>query len=107
MTLFDFLDEYGLPWYRQGSAPQELPETFLTEWMFDRLPFMLHDDDARSVIGVYSICLYTRRPGALIILDDFCRKAKEKGFIVRTLPRDVASGVEGYYGRQIELYDIK
>lgn len=107
MTLFELLDSFGLPWFRQGSAPQELPETFLTEWEFDRGPFLEYNNTAQGITGIFSICLYTIDPAKLKDLDTFCIRAKNEGFIIRKLPRDIASGIEGFYGRQCEIYDIQ
>lgn len=107
VTMFELLDSFGLPWYRQGSAPHELPPVFLTEWEFDRDLFLKYDDDAAGEYGVFSICLYTSDPARLDDLSTFCKYAKNAGFILRILPRDVASGIEGYYGRQCEIYDVK
>lgn len=107
MTMFELLDSFGLPWFRQGSAPQDLPETFLTEWEFDRSLFLEYDNTAQGITGIFSICLYTSDPSKLKDLDTFCSRAKQAGFIIRKLPRDIASGIENFYGRQCEVYDIE
>ena len=107
MRMFELLDSFGLPWFRQGSAPQELPETFVTEWEFDRELFLEYNNTAQGITGIFSICLYTSDPSKLKELDRFCQAAKQAVFIIRKLPRDIASGIEEFYGRQCEIYDIE
>lgn len=106
MTILELLDAFGLPWFRQGSAPHELPETFVTEWQFDADLLLRYDNDAGGRFSIYSICIYTSDPSRLHALDDLCDMARRNGFTIRKEPRDIASGVDRYYGRQCEIYDV-
>lgn len=102
-TIFDLLEAFGLPYYRQGSAPEELHDTILTEWEIARDGMAFYDNEAKSEVRLYSICIYTYNVDDLAKLDDFCIMALREGYVIRQRPYDVPSGIEGCFGRACRI----
>ena len=99
--LFDLFDEIGLPYFRQGSmSDKDYQPSFFTFWNIDTPSDSFYDNDYRRYVEYIQVGFYTS-DAALIYsqMDDFVRRAKEKGFVIAILPQDANADKKNYYGR--------
>lgn len=100
------LEKTELPYYRQGSLVDmdDVPKTFITFWN-TATPFnAFYDNEPRATDWTWAIYFYTTDPSVLYSLPtDFLKLAKEEGFILQTKATDIASGMDGYFGRFLTI----
>lgn len=99
--LFALLEEIGLPYFRQGSMSDvEYPSSFFTYWNIDTPYDCFYDDKDVRHNEYVQIGFYTNDPELIYSqMEDFIKKAKEKGFVIAGKPRDANSDEENYFGR--------
>ena len=115
--LFNLFEEMGYKmaegFFRQGSLTDETyPAEFFTFWNFDA-PYLRHSDNDPKEhalfiqVGFYTndaAKIYTKKDtdGTTLILspiDDFCKRANARGWIVEGEPTDADADKDNYYGR--------
>jgi predicted lipase len=99
--LFDLFDEIGLPYFRQGSmSDEEYAPSFFTFWNIDSPNLQIRDNNARSYAEYVQVGFYTNDARLIYsVMDDFIKRAKEKGFIVEGMARDANADRDDYFGR--------
>ena len=102
--LNEVFEEMQLPYYRQGNAPSELPEAFLTYWNIDTPESGFYDNDSHKNIYFWIVYCYATDENELYsTLDSFIELAKNKGFKTDGKGKDIPSDVPNYLGRYIKL----
>ena len=115
--LFALFEEMGYKnaegFFRQGSLTDETyPDEFFTFWNIDS-PYLRHRDNKAKEHALYiQVGFYTNKAikiysskdenGQIISLsqiDDFCKRARSRGFIVEGEPKDANADKKGYFGR--------
>lgn len=105
-VLIKFETDTKTPFYRQGSLlDKTLPDTFLTFWNTATPEGSFYDNDTYSAKWTWAIYLYSNDPSKLYTLpDEFIKLAKSEGFETQSKAIDIASGIEGYFGRFLTIY---
>lgn len=99
--LFNLFEEIGLPYYRQGSlSEKDYPPSFFTYWNIDTQNASFYDNKEHRYIPHIQVGFYTKKSAEVYTgMDDFVRRAKEKGFVCDGRPKDADSGKADYFGR--------
>lgn len=99
--LFNIFDEMGFPYFRQGSLSDDnYPESFFTFWNMNTDNDSFYDNDETRYIEQFFIYFYTNNIKILYsTMDEFIKKAKDKGFVVEGGSYDTNSGKIDYFGR--------
>ena len=105
--LFALFDMLGTEYYRQGSAPEILPDHFFTFWEIEQKDFTNFDNKRNGRVSHFGICYYDvdiRRtytePERLVDALD------KNNWIVESLPKDMPTDEEGFYGRYLRVARI-
>ena len=107
IELFDVFEAFGVQYYRQGSAPAELPERFFTFWEIDQDPMVPMDDDYRATKSLFGIWYYDTDIKRLYTEPErLIHALKNAGFIVDSLPHDFASE-DLLYSRYFQVIRFK
>jgi hypothetical protein len=99
--LFELFEEIGLPYFRQGSmSDEQYQPSFFTFWNIDTPNDSFYDNKATRYIEYVQVGLYTNDAKNIYsVMDDFIKKAKEKGFVVEGRAQDANADKESYFGR--------
>lgn len=99
--LFSLFDEIGLPYFRQGSmSDEDYAPSFFTFWNIDTPVDMFYDNEEHRAVEYIQVGFYTNDAEKIYsVMDDFIRRAKEKGFTVEGRAKDANSGRDDYFGR--------
>lgn len=99
--LFDLFNEIGLPFYRQGSlSDEDYKPSFFTFWNIDTPNASFYDNHETRYIEYVQVGLYTNDAEKIYsVMDEFIKKAKERGFVVEGRAQDANADKENYYGR--------
>jgi hypothetical protein len=99
--LFNLFDEIGLPYFRQGSlSDEEYQPKFFTYWNIDSPRLSYYDNKSRRWAEYIQIGFYTNDADLIYsVMEDFIRRAEEKGFLVEGKPKDANADKKGYFGR--------
>lgn len=107
--LFELFEEIGLPYFRQGSLSDEdyQPE-FFTFWNIDTPQDSHYDNQLHRYHEYIQVGYYTNDAAKVYsVMDNFIKKAKEKGFVIAGLPRDANADKDNYFGRMCYIRIIK
>ena len=99
--LFNLFDEIGLPYFRQGSMTDgDYAPSFFTFWNIDTPNDSFYDNSARRYIEYVQVGFYTNNARLIYSqMDDFIKRAKEKGLVVEGRAKDANADKDNYYGR--------
>ena len=99
--LFDLFDEIGLPYFRQGSmSDEDYQPSFFTFWNIDTPNDSFYDNKETRFIEYIQVGFYTNDAAKIYSgMDDFIKKAKEKGFVIEGRPKDANADKDSYFGR--------
>ena len=103
--LFDLFDEIGLPYFRQGSmSDEDYKPAFFTYWNIDTPNDSFYDNHETRYIEYVQVGYYTNDATKIYsVMDEFIKKAKEKGFVVEGRARDTNADKDNYFGRLVYL----
>ena len=99
--LFELFEEFGLPYYRQGSlADEDYNPSFFTFWNIDT-PQDSHYENALHGYNEYVLVgFYTNDASKIYsVMEDFIERAKAKGFVIAAMPQDANADKDNYFGR--------
>ena len=109
--LFELFKEigFGSLYYRQGSLSDEnYPPEFYTYWNIDSPYLQRRDNKEKSFIEYIQVGFYTTDPiAAYTKMDEFIKKAKQKGFRIEGKPKDANAGRADYFGRVCTIRYIR
>lgn len=99
--LFDLFDEIGKPYYRQGSlSDEDYKPSFFTFWNIDTESLKHRDNKNKAYSPLVQVGFYTNDATKIYSeMDEFVKKAKERGFVVYGLPQDANADKDNYFGR--------
>lgn len=99
--LFDLFNEIGLPFYRQGSlSDEDYKPSFFTFWNIDTPNDSFYDNHETRYIEYVQVGFYTNDATKIYsVMDEFIKKAKERGFVVEGRAQDANADKENYFGR--------
>ena len=99
--LFDLFDEIGLPYFRQGSmSDEDYKPSFFTFWNIDTPNDSFYDNHETRFIEYVQVGFYTNDANKIYsVMDDFAKRAKQKGFVLDGRPKDANADKENYFGR--------
>ncbi len=99
--LFDLFEEIGLPYYRQGSlSDEDYKPSFFTFWNIDTPNDSFYDNHETRYIEYVQVGFYTGNANEIYsVMDEFIKKAKERGFVVEGRAQDANADKENYFGR--------
>lgn len=99
--LFDLFDEIGLPYFRQGSlSDSDYPQKFFTYWNIDTPNTSFYDNKEHRFVEYIQVGYYTNNANEVYTgMDEFCEKAKAKGFVLQGRPQDADADKDNYFGR--------
>lgn len=99
--LFDLFEEIGLPYFRQGSmSDADYQPSFFTYWNIDTLNESFYDNKETRVVEYVQVGYYTNNVRTLYSqIDEFIKKAKEKGFVIAGKARDANADKDNFFGR--------
>ena len=105
--LFDIFDRLNVPYYRQGSAPEKLPERFYTFWEIDSDREGAFDNKERFTVSRFGIWYYDNNIRRLYSEpDNIVRELESAGWKIEGLPIDHVSE-NGLYCRHFRTLRIK
>ena len=107
--LFSLFEEIGLPYFRQGSiGNDEYEPEFFTYWNIDTPNDSFYDNKEHRYITYVQVGYYTNDAEKVYTgMENFIKKAKEKGFICEGRPKDADSGKDHCFGRVCYIRIIK
>lgn len=108
--LFDLFEEFGYPYYRQGSlSSTDYPdEAFFTFWNYDTPILRYRDNDSKDYSINVMVYFYTNNAFLIYdVMSNFIIQAKKKGFIVEGKAYDTPSDREDYFGRLVSIKIIR
>lgn len=99
--LFDLFAEFGLPYFRQGSlSDEDYKPSFFTFWNISTPEDSFYDNHATRYIEYVQVGFYTNDAAKIYsVMDEFIKKAKERGFVVEGRAQDANADKENYFGR--------
>ena len=103
--LFNLFEEMGYKeaegFFRQGSLTDDAyPDEFFTFWNIDTPEDSFYDNKSHRYVDIIQVGFYTNNLANLYTgMDDFVKRAKEKGFVLRGRPKDANADKTGYGGR--------
>lgn len=103
--LFNLFKEMGYEYDRQGSVSLEnYPNSFFTYWNFDTPNLKSRDNVSKSYVEYVNVYFYTQNARLIYsVMDDFIKRAKQKGFIVEGKAKDTPADKENYFGRLVTI----
>ena len=103
--LFALFEEMGYKmaegFFRQGSlSDKEYPAAFFTFWNIDT-PYLRHRDNKAKEHALYiQVGFYTNDAEKIYsVMDEFIKRAKQKGFVVEGKAKDANADKADYFGR--------
>lgn len=108
--LFNLLNTFGFPVYRQGSmsSEEDYPSSFFTFWNFETPEDKHYDNDASRAVWGFWVYLYSNDSDLVDSKLEEARKLlKSNGWIIDGKGEDVASDVETHTGRMFTCYKIE
>ena len=106
--LFKLFEDFGKPYFRQGSMSDEdyQPE-FFTFWNIDTPEDAFYDNEAKRYIELIQVGYYTNDATKIYsVMADFIESAKAAGFVNVGRAQDANSGRADYFGRVAVLKKI-
>lgn len=103
--LFALFEEMGFlnaeGFFRQGSLSDEnYPEKFFTFWNIDTENDSFYDNSEHRYIERVQVGFYSTDADEIYsVMDDFIKRAKEKGFVLDGRARDADADKPDYFGR--------
>lgn len=97
-----FEEEEGCPYYRQGSLleTEELPPSFVCFWNTSSPEGQFYDNKPHEAVWTWVLYVYTNKATELYSLaDKLGAMCRDKGFILQGRATDLASGIDGFFGR--------
>ena len=103
--LEEIFKEMGVDYFRQGSyGDEEYPAHFFTFWNADTPEGGYYDNEAHKCVYVWYVYFYTNNPSEIYsTLDDFIKRAKGKGFILKSRGNDAPTDDKAFLGRYVVL----
>ena len=90
--------------YRQGSAPKELPNLFITFWENESRDLKHYDNEPISTVHNFDINVYGTKISEVYNTLEICIELlKNKGFIISGKGHDIPSDNSNYRSRGIEV----
>lgn len=107
--LFSLFEEIGLPYFRQGGiSDEEYEPEFFTYWNINTSNISFYDNVEHRYIIYIQIGYYTNDAEKVYTgMENFIKKAKEKGFICDGRAKDADSGKDSFFGRVCYIRIIK
>lgn len=98
----------GFPVYQQGTAPAELPETFVTVWQ-DFSGDILHGDNKPTQCRhEWSLVFYTSEKTKIYSgLQAVISALKKRGYLISGQGYDASGAFEGYDARALDVVKIE
>ena len=98
----------GFPVYQQGTAPAELPETFVTVWQ-DYSGDILHADNKPiQCRHEWTLVFYTKDATKIFSgLQAVINALKKRGYKISGQGSDTSSSWEGYDARAVDVIKIE
>lgn len=103
--LFDLFEEIGLPYFRQGSmSDKDYQPAFFTFYNIDT-PNMSYYDNKETRFNEYiQVCSFTNDANKVYsLMQDFIKRAKEKGFVIQGRDHDTDAGRPDFLGRRVYI----
>lgn len=102
--------ENGTVYARQGSFTEleSIPDDLYSFWNISSDLSGFYNNKPNQCIWEWNICYYTTNAANLYKgLIDFTNKAKEKGFIIKSLGKDIPVDEPHFYGRYTTVQYIQ
>lgn len=98
----------GFPVYQQGTAPAELPETFVTVWQ-DYSGDILHaDNKPLQCRHEWTLVFYTKDTKQIFSgLQAVINALKKRGYSISGQGYDISGAFEGYDARAVDVVKIE
>lgn len=108
IDIYADLAELGLPVKQQGTAPENLPESFYTVWEDYSADNMTGDNRTKSITHEWTLIYYTKNYSTIYTgLQDAINALKRKGYILTGAGYDDAGNYRGWQARAVEVKKIE
>lgn len=98
------LEEFGLMVRQQGSVPADMPESYITYWGDPSTDNLNVDNKTASVDYPFTVIFYTTDwENIYSRFDELISLLEAKGYVMDGRGFDIASGLDDYSARCIEV----
>lgn len=98
----------GFSVYQQGTAPRELPESFVTVWQDDSGGNLYADNKATEDRHEWTVIFYTKDKTQIFSgLKAVINALTKRGYLISGQGYDVAGSWEGYDARAVDAVFIE
>lgn len=98
----------GFPVYQQGTAPEKLPETFVTVWQDYSGDIVHADNKPKQCRHEWSLVFYTKDTAKIFSgLQAVINALKKRGYLISGQGYDVSGAFEGYDARAVDVVKIE
>ncbi len=102
------LEGAGFSAYQQGTAPAQLPETFVTVWQDDSDDILHADNKAVQCRHDWTLIFYTKDKTQIFSgLQAVINALKKRGYLISGRGYDVSGSWEGYDARAVDVIKIE
>lgn len=102
------LETFGVMVRQQGTVPKNMPDEYITYWNDDSLDNLNVDNKAKLVDYNFTIIYYTKDwENIYSRFEEIINLLKSKGYVMDGEGFDIASGLDEYSARCIEVTKTK
>ena len=102
------LEELGLMVRQQGSVPADMPESYITYWNDTSTDNLNVDNKTKQVEYAFTVIYYTKDWETIYSkTEELISLLTSKGYIIDGNGFDIASGIEDYSARCVEVRKIE
>ena len=107
VNIFDDLAGVGFPVYQQGTAPEHLPDSFLTVWEDYSSDLSHGDNKPQQLEQGWTLIFYTKDKNEIYNgLNAAIKHLKTKGYKINGRGSDYSGTWEGYEARVVDVVKI-
>lgn len=102
------LAELGIKIYQQGSVPKTMPKSYITYWNDYSMDNLNSDNGTDLIEYQFTVIYYTKEWSSVYsIFEKIVSLLKTKGYIASGMGFDMASGMDDYMARCIEVQKLE
>lgn len=98
----------GFAVYQQGTAPETLPQSFVTVWQDSSEDILHGDNKARQCRHDWTLIFYTQDTAQIFSgLQTVINALKKRGYLISGQGYDAAGSWQGYAARAVDVAKIE
>ena len=108
IDIYKDLEETGLKVWKQGTVPDDMPDSYITVWNDDSEDNLNVDNKTKRVEYSFTVIYYTKDWESLYTrFESIISLLKEKGYVIDGQGFDIDSGLDDYDARCVEVSKIE